>query len=391
VSAMAVPRVPLWVARGGTSTGAILRAEDVPVDRGLCEELLRHVMGTPLEGESQGNRQLAGLGRGIPTSNKVFIVRSTPGLPRLESTLAQLAANRSSIDWSVNCGNMSAALPLYAWESGLLGEDETGGLPALEIFNTNTGKTSKGQLELREGRPVLTDIPGVLGRFPRVLLSLDDPVGAKTGRLLPTGVPMERFDGVDASCVDVAVPMVIMRAEDLGKSGYETPQELDADRAFYDRLRRIWVEAGLRMGLAGRDGSPMTAGQLAASETIPKVCIVARPRGDATISARYFTPQEAHTSLAVSGACCLAAACLTPGTVAAALIAGQAVRDVGGVHDVSIENPAGVLRARIEAVIRGDAISIRSAAYERSAQILVHGSMPVYGASPQLSQFLRDR
>ena len=386
-----VPEVPLWVVRGGTSTGAILRSEDVPPDRALCEELLRHVLGTPLSGEAPGNRQLGGLGRGIATSNKIFIVKAYPGTARLESTLAQLAATKSAIDWSVNCGNMSAALPLYAWSTGLVPVDDNGRFPPIEIYNTNTAKTIQGTLELREGRPVATEIPGVLGHYPRVILSLADPVGAKTGKLLPTGNASDMIDNVEVSCVDVAVPMVILRAADVGKSGLEAPHELDADAALMQRLRTIWVEAGLRMQLRRRDGSPMTAAELAASETVPKVCLVARSGNDATIVARYFTPQEAHKSMAVSGACCLAAACLIPGTVAAALVDRDRLRSAQGTYEVAIDNPAGVLRARIEADLHGEEIVIRQAAYERSAQILAHGAMPLYQASPQLTEFLQER
>jgi 4-oxalomesaconate tautomerase len=286
---------------------------------------------------------------------------------------------------------MSAALPLYAWSTGLVPVDDHGRFPPIEINNTNTAKTIQGTQELREGRPVATEIPGVLGHYPRVILSLADPVGAKTGRMLPTGSASDTIEGVQVSCVDVAVPMVILRATDVGKTGLESPQQLDADKALMQRLRAIWVEAGLRMQLRRRDGSLMTAAELAASETVPKVCLVARSGNDASIVARYFTPQEAHNSMAVSGACCLAAACLIPGSVAAALVDRDSLRTGEGTYEVAIDNPAGVLRARIEADIAGDDIVIRQAAYERSAQILAQGTMPLYQASPKLAEFLWSR
>ena len=101
---------PVFHMRGGTSTGLVLAREAVPEDEALLEELLRHLMGVPLVGEWPGNTQITGLGRGIPTSNKVFIVERVPGETRMTSTLAQLAAGKSQIDWSVNCGNMSAGV-----------------------------------------------------------------------------------------------------------------------------------------------------------------------------------------------------------------------------------------------------------------------------------------
>lgn len=132
-------------------------------------------------------------------------------------------------------------------------------------------------------------IPGVLGYHPAVDLDLRNPVGSRTGALLPTGRASEDISGVRASCVDVAVPMVIVAARDLGKSVDEAPAELDADSAFKARLR-------------GRDGVLLTPSLLAASETVPKICIVSPARHGGAIAVRYFTPQQSHPSPAVSAA-----------------------------------------------------------------------------------------
>jgi 4-oxalomesaconate tautomerase len=230
-----------------------------------------------------------------------------------------------------------------------------------------------------------TEIPGVDGAYPCVDLYLHEPVGAKTGALLPTGQACDEIDGIAVSCVDVAVPMVIVAASALGKTGRETPAELDADAAFKERLRALWVAAGLKMGLKLRSGTAMSAAQLAASETIPKVCLVAPPAGDGQLLARYFTPQAAHASLAVSGGCCLASACLIPGSVAQRLARGVPVVGPGpGRFDIALENPAGLLATRIEASLRDGRVRIEQAAYRRSAQILLRGNFPLYRASPAL-------
>jgi 2-methylaconitate cis-trans-isomerase PrpF len=176
----------------------------------------------------------------------------------------------------------------------------------------------------------------------------------------------------------------------LEKAARETPAALDADGEFKERLRRIWVAAGLRMGLKRRDGAPMGEAELAASETIPKICIIAEPdveeaaRG-AHIRVRYFTPQAAHTSLAVTGGACLAAACLVPGTLAHGIARGSGVLDPNEAdHVVRMANPAGILMATITGSLRGDDIAMPSAAYERSTQILLRGHTPLYNASAQL-------
>ena len=385
-SVFGVPEFPVHHMRGGTSTGIVLWAPLLPAAPELRDELIRHLMGVPLTGRRPGNRQVGGLGRGAPTSNKVFIVEVDAARRRLTSTLAQLAADKSEIDWSVNCGNMSAALPLFALDTGLVGADDDDF--ELEIHNTNTDSRMTARMRLADGGRSLradTRIPGVDGDYPGVDLYLHEPVGAKTGALLPTGQACDEIDGIAVSCVDVAVPMLIVAAASLGKTGRETPAELDADAAFKERLRALWVAAGLKMGLKLRSGEPMSAAQLAASETVPKVCLVAPPAEDGHLLARYFTPQAAHASLAVSGGCCLASACLIPGSVAQRLARGvPAVGPDAATFDIALENPAGLLATRIQAVQRDGRVQIRQAAYRRSAQLLLRGNFPLYRASPGL-------
>ncbi len=379
---------PLHHMRGGTSTGLVIWERYAPADRALREELLRHLMGLPLEGERRGNKQITGLGRGAPTSNKVFFAdleSDGAGDVRLVSTLAQLAGEKAAIDWSVNCGNMSAALPLWALDTGLVAT-RAPGVFEITIRNTNTGVLAGSRMRLGvHGSAETAEIPGVDGAYPGVDLFLHNPAGAKTGRLLPTGNARDRIAGYELSCVDVAVPMVILRASDFGKTATESPAALDADTAFKEKLREIWVAAGLAMGLANRDGSKMTAAQLAASETVPKVCIVGPPQGAGHISVRYFTPQAAHGSMAVTGGCCLAAACLVEGSIAhevarGVVPAGPAFAEAG----VEIENPAGILAALVDACTSSAGLEVRTAAYKRSAQILLRGQVPLYRASPGL-------
>lgn len=379
----AIPEFPVCHVRGGTSTGLILAREALPADEALVEELLRHLMGVPLRGEWPGNTQITGLGRGGPTSNKVFIVERRPGETRMISTLAQLAAGKSAIDWSVNCGNLSAALPLYALQRGWLRPEDGG---QIEIFNSNTQTTMYARLGFGDGR-LLSDtrIPGVNGLYPGVDLFLDKPVGAKTGALFPTWQRVDLLDGVAATCIDVAVPMIILRAADLGKTGEETPAELDADRPFKSRLLELMVQGGLLMGLRDREGRLLSADELRRSETIPKVCIVSPARHGGDIATRYFTPQNAHPSLAVSGGCCLAAACLAEGTVAHAMLArAPLIGEAKGEYPLAIENPAGVLETLINARQVAGELLIDGAAYRRSAQILLQGHTPLYNASAAL-------
>ncbi|CAG2151360.1 4-oxalomesaconate tautomerase [Cupriavidus yeoncheonensis] len=382
---------PVHHMRGGTSTGLVIWDRIAPTQPELREELLRHLMGVPLRGEYPGNRQTTGLGRGPATSNKVFFADMEDAADgrRLVSALAQLASDHGRIDWSVNCGNMSSALQLWALDTGLARRSTTG-LQTLTIRNTNTGVlTTSRMIIAQDGGFEVAEIPGVMGRHPAVDLFLHHPAGAKTGALLPTGNVVDVIDDLCVSCVDVAVPMVIARAADFGKTGHEPPGELAADKEFLQRLKALWIEAGLRMNLRRKDGSLMTREDIARSETIPKVCIIGAPRGTGDLSVRYFTPQTVHGSMAVSGGCCLAAATLIPGSVAHEIAPKQAQAKECEVR-VGIENPAGVLGTTVVAHMEDGALAIRSAAYQRSAQVLLAGYMPLYGASTSLRQALSE-
>ena len=394
-----VLEIPVYHMRGGTSTGVLLFEGHLPADMALREEVIRHIMGVPLQGEVAANSQITGLGRGIPQSCKVFIVeRSDRADADIDSTLAQLAPGKSAIDWSVNCGNMSAALPVFAEKVGLVSLQP--GTNKVRIFNTNTGVVTHAVLETpMPGEAMASDtvIPGVMGHWPGVQLALLKPVGAKTGKLLPTGNLTDTFDGIEVSCVDLAVPMVIIRAADLGKTASEKPTELDADKEFRARIQSIWVQAGLKMGLAKKNGTPMTEAELAASETIPKVCIIAEPSAEelaagANVRVRYFTPQAAHKSLAVTGGACLAACCLVPSTVGFGIAKGlEPLGREQKDHIVRMANPAGLLKATISGSMTGGVDDIPSASYERSTQILLRGHTPIYNASPELIAAYRDK
>lgn len=383
--------IPVAYVRGGTSTGAILEMAHVPSEPALRDELLVRLMG--VGPGASASRQSSGLGRGHATSNKVFLTRQVEGDGAdLETTLAQLAADKTEIDWRVTCGNLTAALALYALDRQWVQPADP--LTRIRMFNTNTDGRMQAIVRTPGGRPTVpadTEIPGVVGRFPGVALSWLEPGGQKTGSLLPTGRPVDELEGTQVSCVDAAVPMVIVRAQDLGKTCEEAPGSLDADVGLLERLRKIRVAAGRAMGLLNADGSPMSSEQLADSETMPKMCLIAPGTDGAQLNVRYFTPQTAHRTLAVSGGSCLAAASLIPGTLANAMAVdgGRLTVDPGS-YEVSLRHPAGLLTARVEAQLRFGVAEIHGVGYTRSAQILMRGHVPLYGASDGLKRAIAE-
>ena len=303
--------IPVYHVRGGTSTGAVFYKNHLPEPRHLAEEVLRRVMGVPEPTTSTGGggAQLTGLGRDKTTSNKVFII-GTSNLPDVdfESTFAQLAANKSTVDWSVNCGNMTSALPTVAYDIGLAqipsagdsgggassasasgsGDVAESGNHTVRIFNTNTRKMLLATTPLPRAT-CNASIHGVQGRWPGVQVAFVDPAGARTGMLLPdrshgptSTCPHPNASAnksIDVTCIDVTGPMMILRAADLdlGLDVSESKAALDANPELKAALCHIRAELGTQIGLATTDGKPLSKQELADSMTVPKMLIVGKP------------------------------------------------------------------------------------------------------------------
>ncbi|MDP4593451.1 MAG: 4-oxalomesaconate tautomerase, partial [Beijerinckiaceae bacterium] len=205
----------------------------------------------------------------------------------------------------------------------------------VRIYNVNTDSLITSVVETPGGEVNYEGnikIDGVPGSAAPVQVAFLDASGAKTGKLLPTGNAYDTIDGVDMSLVDCAMPMMMMRAADMGKTGYETVQELEADKAFMARMEALRLKAGVAMGFGDVSKS-----------VIPKPVLLAKPQHDAAIiCVRYFMPHDCHPSLAVTGTIGIGTACVTPGTLAAE-IAGP----VAMPQTVLIENPAGHIEVHL--------------------------------------------
>lgn len=398
--------IPVAVMRGGTSTGIVVEAAHLPADRALQEEVLREVMGSPTLTLAQQasaevlkqNLQITGFGRGVPTSNKCFIVQPSqrPGCD-IESTLAQLANNTASVDWRVNCGNFSSALPLFALERGWV--QAKAGANRVGIWNHNTELQLDTSMLLDDaGRYALAEIDGVLGCGPNVLMTLFKPVGAETGKLLPSGAAVDEVGGMHCSLVDVAVPMVIFLASEWGGTLEAVLERFKREPAHWAQFQQTWQRAALKLGLRDSSGRLLTEAEIAKSETMPKVCLVDRPTDSrAHLRVQYFTPQRPHSSLAVSGGTCIAAAALIEGGVAQAVLAMAptvvpADSAAGARRMLTLQHPAGVMNVYLDfaSAVLAPA-DIMAASYERSAQWLTYGHMPLYQASERVLEVYTTR
>jgi len=344
--------------RGGTSKGPFFFADALPSEAALRDQVLLAAMGSP------DTRQIDGIGGADPLTSKVAIIsKSSRCDVDVDYLFAQVIVDRAVVDVGPNCGNMLAGVGPFAIEEGLVPAqlEET----LVRIFNVNTGATIHASIRTPGGQVQYDGdmaIDGVPGTGAPIILNFVDAVGSKTGKLLPTGHVLDRVEGVSVSCVDVAMPMVIARAIDFGKTGYETKAQLDDDKALLARIEVVRRAAGLLMGMGNVTGS-----------VVPKFALVAPARHGGAVTSRYFVPNFCHAAHAVTGAVCLAAACVLPGSITD----GLAVLPPGPRRTIVIEHPSGSLGTEFEFEGPNDAPIIRRAAFVRTARRLMSGQVYV--------------
>ncbi|MCM2131269.1 4-oxalomesaconate tautomerase [Larsenimonas rhizosphaerae] len=314
--------IPCVLMRGGTSKGPLFLGSDLPEDEHLRDEMLLALMGS-------GNElEVDGIGGGYPQTSKVAIVSpsSEPGID-VDYLFVQVMVEQRRVDTSPNCGNMLSAVGPFAIEQGLV--TASGDTTRVTIRNVNTQSIIDADIQTPNGQVTYagdTRIDGVPGSAAPVLLSFRNVVGAKTGALYPTGQARDIIDGIEVTCVDAAMPMVLIRAADLGKRGDETPEELDADRELLKTLESLRLKAGHAMGLGD-----------VSNKVIPKPVLISAPR-EGTLQVRYFMPSRCHRALAITGAVGLAIACADATGITKGLSA--APKD-NGLMD--FEHPSGAL------------------------------------------------
>lgn len=359
---LAPTAVPCVLMRGGTSKGAYFLAVDLPADKAARDRLVLAAMG---HGEP---RQVDGIGGGTPLTTKVAIVSpSAAEGADVDYLFGQVVAAESRIDYAPTCGNILAGVGPFAIEHGLVAA--TGDETAVRIRMINTRSLCTALVRTPGGAVTYageTRISGVPGTAAPVLLSFAGIEGSSCGALLPTGRASDTIDGVAVTCIDNGMPVVLMRADDLGVTGYEDPKALDADGALKARIERIRLQAGPLMRLGD-----------VAGKVVPKMTLVAAPRDGGAIHTRTFIPQVCHDAIGVLGAVSVASACAIEGSVAA----GIAALPAGPQLDLSVEHPTGEFTVRLGL---GDAPGrFTSVALLRTARALFRGHVLVPGSLQQ--------
>ena len=351
-------RIPCVLMRGGTSRGPFFLKSDLPSDASRRDQVLLAAMGSP------HHYQVDGIGGSISLTSKVAIIsRSKQPGADVDYLFAQVSVNEALVDTKPNCGNMLVAVGPFAIEAGLVPakHPET----TVRIYNVNTQALVESIVQTPNGEVAYDGtaaIDGVPGTAAPVKINFKSAIGSVTGKLLPTGKPVDVIDGIEVSCVDVAMPVILMRAEQFGKTGHETAAELDADKALFERMEAIRRKAGVLMGMG--DVSKMV---------VPKIGLLSRPRKGGTITSRFFVPDACHKAHAVTGTVCVASACAIPGTVASGLVtlppAPQGV--------INIEHPSGMIAIDLDVDFTNGKQEMRRAALIRTARRIFEGNVLV--------------
>jgi 4-oxalomesaconate tautomerase len=347
--------LPCLFMRGGTSRGPFFFEQDLPADVAARDAVLLSVMGSP------DVRQIDGLGGADPLTSKVGIVRrgQASGID-LEFLFAQVSIKEERVDTTPNCGNMLAAVAPYAIETGLVGT--AGDVTTLRVLTRNTGTLSDIEVQTPGGRVQYAGsarIDGVPGTAAPININFLETAGSVCGSLLPTGNLVDRFDGVEVTCIDNGMPVVLMPAEALGASGYEPREALNANAALKQKIESIRLQAGPAMNLGD-----------VTKKVVPKMCLVARPKSGGHISTRTFIPHDCHAAVGVLGAVTVATAAVLPGSVAHR----YAVVPAGNRKILSVEHPSGEFSVALTMNPQNPSEVLR-AALLRTARLIMRGEV----------------
>ncbi|MDB5859555.1 MAG: methylitaconate delta2-delta3-isomerase [Ramlibacter sp.] len=350
--------IPCVLMRAGTSRGPFFLREWLPEGDEARDQALIGAIGAsdPL--------QLDGVGGGSTLNSKVAIVsRSTQPGCDLDYLFAQVGVGHHSVDTRPNCGNMLSGVAPFAIEQGLIPARD--GTTSVRVYNVNTGSRIDVTVRTPGGRVTYEGdarIDGVAGTAAPILLNFLDAWGAVTGSVFPTGRRIDIIDGVEVTCIDAAMPLMIVRAADLGLTGREKPAVLDANTALLERLEVLRLQAGRMMGLGDVSNS-----------VIPKPVLVSPGDSPNSVTSRYFTPRRCHASHAVTGAIGVASAFALPGTVASAI-----AREPGR-HALVVLHPAGQIDVEVELKGSGEDATVERAALVRTARKIMQGELHLPG------------
>ena len=340
--------------RGGTSKGAYFLATDLPTDSAHRDDLLLRIMGSP------DPRQIDGIGGAHPLTSKVAVVSQSQASDcDVDFLFAQVNVTDSIVDTKPNCGNILAGVGPFAIERGLVAV--TGPETRVRVRTLNTGtraelvvSTPNGSVDY-EGDEMIDGVPGTAAAIP---INFLDTAGSVCGTLFPTGMRLEFINGVEITCIDNGMPVIVLQASDFGLTGHETCREIEGSSEALARVEAIRLIAGRKMGLGDVSGA-----------VIPKVCLISKPSENGCINTRFLIPRRCHDAIGVFAAVSVASACVLPGTVAFRL----ALIPVGRVKLLNVQHPTGLFPVRLEMGGTDEEPSVARGGFIRTARALFDG------------------
>ncbi len=341
----------MWM-RGGTSKGGYFVAGDLPPDPAERDRLLLRVMGSP------DPRQIDGMGGADPLTSKVAVVRRSqrPGVD-VDYLFLQVFVDRAIVSDAQPCGNILAGVGPFAIERGLVaGRD---GETPVTIYMENTKEVATASVRTPGGVPVYEGeaaISGVPGTAAPVPLAFANVAGSTCGALLPTGNVVDTIDGVAVTMIDNGMPVVVLAAADVGATGDESPEALEASAAVRAKVEAIRLKAGPLMNLGDVTDKP-----------VPKMTLVAASRDGFSLNTRTFIPHRVHKTIGVFGAVSVATAAMLEGSPANAV----ASLPAGTRKTIAVGHPEGETSVVVE--MRGG--EIVSTAILRTARKLFDGTV----------------
>jgi 4-oxalomesaconate tautomerase len=352
------------VMRGGTSKGLYFLADDLPADEAARDDLLLRIMGSP------DARQIDGMGGAHPLTSKVALVGpADTGAgdgthADVDYHFLQVVVDDAVVTDRQNCGNLLAGVAPFALERGLVAAQEGTDRAEIRIRMLNTGGVATATVPLCDGRPRYDGdaaISGVPGTAAAIRLDFEGVAGSACGALLPTGRAVDEVEGLAVTLIDNGMPVVVLRAADLGVTGHETCAELEANGALREVLEQVRLTAGPLMNLGDVAGA-----------TVPKLTLVAPPHHGGALTTRTFIPHRCHDAIGVLGAVSVATAALLPEGPAAE-VAGLGAGGEGGT--VTVEHPTGTLDAAVDLAIVDGTPVVERAGIIRTARKLMDGTV----------------
>jgi 2-methylaconitate isomerase len=377
-------RIPAVYMRGGTSKGVFFLAEDLPSDARERDRILMRVIGSP----DPYGKHTDGMGGATSSTSKVVILsKSKRAGCDVDYLFGQVAIDKSLVDWSGNCGNLSAAVGPFAISMGLVDAPKDG-TATVNIWQANIRKKIVNHVQMSDGEvQELGDfeLDGVAFPAAEVQLEFLDPaddegeVGGDSSATFPTGNHIDVLDvpglgKIEATLINAGNPTVFVDAARLGLKGTELQGDVNGDKALLAR-----VEAVRALGAVAMGDAETVEEATAKRQHTPKLSFVARPAGytasdgrkveagSIDLLARIFSMGVLHHAMTGTGAVAIAAAAAIPGTVV------HRVAPVGPDGRVRFGHPSGTLKVGAEVARNGNHWSVKKVMMSRSARRLMEG------------------